>query len=426
MDGQGSPEFATEIDQGSGDAFRALELSPTRLLTVMPWGQLARIVPDPRRAEDPRGFKYLPPGEQRQVAIRNEVQRDIKTTKKWENAKDYARYIAAVIRGKRDERWATPPFALWIEKPLRTVRLSTPFGVDKVVYLPFGTSGVLVDAETQHLAHWLLVQDPDDYEVTSEQVNARLVGVEIYHNLSLVAARQIFHDRNLLGVIPNKNVALTSDSVNIATNITLSLLEKVRVTLPGTDRVVFLEELVSKRQRQLKAVDPEWMTLSTMRSFVITAIFGRSGFEKTSGAIADLPEGCDVEVAEACIAEALTELFARFGPAFGDRLRTVIAAPAVFAALGAVMHRAMPWSAGPRETVPSLVDLISDVNWAREAQYWDGIVGKETARGTFSLAGGVKDSGSRTASALEDPSSERYRWIRHGRPRGGDDGGSDH
>ncbi|MBI0383200.1 hypothetical protein JBE27_44845, partial [Streptomyces albiflaviniger] len=54
--------------------------------------------------------------------------------------------------------------------------VQSPFGPDAITYLPFDVTGVLMDAET------------------------------------LVAARQIFHDRNLLGVIPNKNVALASDS----------------------------------------------------------------------------------------------------------------------------------------------------------------------------------------------------------------------
>ncbi|MEU3480297.1 DNA sulfur modification protein DndB [Streptomyces sp. NPDC033754] len=406
-------EFAGEIDRGAGDPVRVLELSPTRLLTTMPWGQLARIVPDPRRAEDTKGLRYLSSDERKQAELRNEVQRSIKAAKKWENAKAYAHYIAAVISGEREENWATPPFALWIEEPLRAVRLNTVFGADKVAYLPFGTKGVLVDAETQHLAHYILLDAPEEYGVTADQVNRRLVGVEIYHDLGLVDARQIFHDRNLLGVIPNKNVALASDSVNVATNITLALL-KNSVPLPASGDEVPLESLVSLRQRQLKAVDREWMTLSTLRAFVITAIFGRSGFDKTSGAIAELPEGCTNEVAETAISDVLNLLFTRFGDAFQDRLRTVIAAPAVFAALGAVAHRSMPWAAEPRRSLDQLGELLSDVNWARDARYWGGIIGKETARGTFSLAGGVKDSGSRTATALEDPESDRYLWIRRG------------
>jgi hypothetical protein len=412
--------YATEIDRRRGDPLRVLELSPTRFLATMPWGQLARIVPDPRKAENVQALRYLSSEERRQAETRNEVQRNIKSTKKAENAKAYARYLAEVIRGEREERWATPPFALWIGHELETVHAQSPFGVDTVAYLPYDVVGVLVDAETQHLAHFLLREDPAGHGLTTAQINARLVGVEVYHNIDLVSARQIFHDRNLLGVIPNKNVALASDSSNVATNITLALLKEVQVPGPSGEGLVPLQKVVSVRQRQLKAADPEWLTLSTLRSFVITAIFGKSGFEKTSGPISGLPAGCTREVATAEIHEVLTRILATFAPAFTARLSTVIASPAVFAALGAVAHRVMSWSKeeGGILTIEELMRLLADVKWDRNPKYWEGTAGKQTATGAFSLAGGVKDNGSKTTAALGDPSSARFHWVRYGRPDG--------
>lgn len=412
---QPAVEYTDEINPGLGDPLRVLPLSPTRLLASMPWGKLRQIVPDPRLSENATVLKALSPEVQRQADARTAVQRTIKSTKKAENAKDYARYLAAVIRGERGEHWATPPFALWTEEPLTTVKTRSPFGVDHLVYLPYSVTGVLVDAETQHLAHFLLLDDPAAYGVTAQQVNGRTVGVEIYHNMGLISARQIFHDRNLLGVIPNKNVALASDSLNKATQIANALLTKVTVAEPESGETVQLEELIAVRQRQLKATDRAWMTLSTLRSFVVTAIFGKPGFERTSGSISELPDNCDREQAEESIAEVLDLLFDEFAPHFADRPRHVIAAPAVFAALGAVAHRSMPWAAAPHRTLGELMDLLRDVQWVRDPKYWDGTCGKRTSNGTFSLAGGVKDSGSRTAAALEDPASERYPWIRFGR-----------
>ena len=409
-------EFADEIDSGLGDPLRVLLLSPTRLLASMPWGKLRQIVPDPRLSEKSANvLNSLSPEVQRQADVRKAVQRTIKSTKKAENAKDYARYLAAVISGERGEHWATPPFALWTQEPLTTVKARSPFGIDHMVYLPYSVTGVLVDAETQHLAHFLLLEDPAAYGVTAQQVNGRTVGVEIYHNMELSSARQIFHDRNLLGVIPNKNVALASDSLNKATQIANALLQKMTVVEPESGEIVPLEELVAVRQRQLKATDREWMTLSTLRSFVVTAIFGKPGFERTSGSISELPDHCHREQAEESIAEILDLLFDEFAPHFADRTRHVIAAPAVFAALGAVAHRSMPWATAPHRDLDELRDLLKDVQWVREPKYWDGICGKWTSNGTFSLAGGVKDSGSRTTTALEDPASERYRWVRFGR-----------
>ncbi|WP_194816295.1 DNA sulfur modification protein DndB [Nocardia sp. XZ_19_385] len=408
-------EYATEINRGLGDPLRVLELSPSRLLTTMPWGQLARIVPDPRKAENTKALRFLSKDERDQAETRNEVQRNIKSTKKAENAKAYARYLAEVLRGDRDQRWATPPFALWVRRPLDVVQLPSTFGVDSIAYLPWDVSGVLVDAETQHLAHFLLREDPDAYGISSEQTNGRLVGVEIYHGMDLVAARQIFHDRNLLGVIPNKTVALASDSANVATRITLALLDKIEVRVGA--KVVNLKDLVSVRQRQLGASDTEWMTLSTLRSFVITMIFGKAGFDKTSGPLPALPEGCTEEIALAEIQAALSELLTRFASAFERRTTTVIASPAVFSALGAVAHRTASWNKDPQQSlsVNAMLELLVDVHWERDARYWDGTAGKLTASGAFSLAGGVKDNGSKTTSALADPTSPRYEWIRHGR-----------
>ena len=412
---QWATDYVDEIDPALGDPLRVLPLSPTRLLAGMPWGKLRHIVPDPRFSENTRLLNALPPETRRQAEVRTAVQRTIKSTKKAENAKDYARYLADVIRGQRGEHWATPPFALWTEERLTTVRARSPFGVDHLVYLPYSMTGVLVDAETQHLAHYLLLDDPAAYGVTAQQVNGRTVGVEVYHGIELSSARQIFHDRNLLGVIPNKNVALASDSLNMATRIANGLLKTMTVADPRADETIPLENLVALRQRQLKATDREWMTLSTLRSFVVTTLFGKPGFERTSGAINELPERCSLAQAETSIAEVLERLFETFAPQFADRPRHVIAAPAVFAALGAVAHRSMPWAAAPHRSLDELMELLENVNWSRDPKYWDGTCGKFTSSGTFSLAGGVKDSGSRTASALENPTSERGRWIRYGR-----------
>lgn len=399
-----------------------MELSPTRFLTTMAWGQLARVVPDPRRAEGgAQALRYLSRGERLQAETRNEVQRNIKSTKKAENAKAYARYLAEVIRGERDERWATPPFALWFRTSLDVVRLQSHFGADTVAYLPFDLHGVLMDAETQHLAHFLLRDDPESYRLSAEGINSRAVGVEVYHGIDLVAARQIFHDRNLLGVVPNKNVALSSDSYNVATNITLALLKSVTIPAPSGEGTVPLERVVSVRQRQLKNSDTEWMTLSTLRSFVITMIFGNAGFEKTSGPISELPQGCTPDVVRQEVHDVLSQLLSTFAPAFIARNTTVIASPAVFAALGAVAHRVTSWSSDAKDdglTLEEFMLLLSDVKWERSPHYWEGTAGKLTATGAFSLAGGVKDNGSKTTAALGDPSSPRFGWIRRGRAAG--------
>ncbi|MFE3760645.1 DNA sulfur modification protein DndB [Streptomyces sp. NPDC059104] len=417
MNNATEPEYVDQVDLSRGRPVRIQQVTPQRYLAIMPWGQLQSIVPDPRQAEIPRALQYLSAAQREQAELRNEIQRTIQGTKKKANAKDYASYIAAGLRGDRGERWATPPFALWLPGDMDVVRFRSPFGDDLLAYMPFDATGVLVDAETQHLAHILLQEDPATYRLSKGQVTNRLVSVEIYHQIGLRDARQIFHDRNLLGVIPNKNVALASDSCNMATNITFSLLEHVVIPSSNAGSDAPLERLVSTRPRQLKATDPEWMTLSSLRAFVVTALFGRAGFDKTSGTITELPRGCSVELAQEAIGEAATLVFGAFAKQFDNRADHVISAPAMLAALGAVAHRTMPWAPEPHRTGEQLLTLLSDVNWSRDPMVWDGTVGKATTNArtgaaTLSLAGGVKDSGSKTTTALEDPSSPRYRQIR--------------
>jgi hypothetical protein len=403
-----------QLTVDKGQPVRVMPVHAHLSLGTMPWGRLSRIVPDPRRAEDPTALRYASASDREQAEMRNEVQRMINKTKKAENAVDYARYIAAGLRGVHGAGWTTPPFALWVPNLLEHVSAPGPFGEDHIAYLPFDVNGVLVDAETQHLAHVLLAEEPQAYGLTKEQVTGRIVGVEIHHGIDLSQARQIFHDRNLLGVIPNKTVALNSDSRDVATSIAASIMDKVVVQHPRTKLEVPLRTLVSVNKRQLGAKDVEWMTLSTLRSFVVTALFGRAGIELTSSAVSpeDLPTKADEDSAREQIVEIAVAIFRTFDTEFSSRGETVIAVPAVLAALGAVAHQSMSWSPGRQRSSDELLNLLADVIWDRDPAVWDGVAGKATPSGKLSVAGGVKDNGSKTATALEDESSPSYRKIR--------------
>ncbi|MFD2469458.1 DNA sulfur modification protein DndB [Amycolatopsis silviterrae] len=408
-----TPQSST-LDVDKGQVVRVMPVHPNLSLCTMPWSRLSRIVPDPRRAEDPKALQYGSAADREQAALRNDVQRMINKTKKAENAKEYARYIAEGIRGVHGRRWTTPPFALWVQDALEHVSSTGPYGEDYIAILPFDVNGVLVDAETQHLAHIILSEEPDLYGVTKDQVRNRLVAVEIHHGVDMRDARQIFHDRNLLGVIPNKTVALNSDSRDIATTIAFAIMDNINVRHPRTKADVPLRALVSANKRQLGAKDNEWMTLSTLRSFVVTSIFGRAGIELTSAAVSpdELPGATTEESARKEILGVADLLFAAHSEAFNDRVNTIIATPAVLAALGAVAHQSMSWSRDFRRSPEGFIELISDVIWYRRPEIWDGVAGKVTPSGKLSVAGGAKDNGSKTATALEDEASPSYKKIR--------------
>lgn len=412
------------FDVDKGQPVRVMPVHESLFITTMTWGRLATIVPDPRRAEDPRALQYASTEDRDQAALRNEIQRMIVGSKK-ENAVKYARYIANGLRGVPKKGWATPPFALWLPDRLEHTSTPGPYGEDHLAYLPYGLSGVLIDSETQHVAHLILLEQLTEYGLTKKQLTDRLVPVEIYHNMTLTEARQIFHDRNLLGVIPNKTVGLNSDSNDIATGIAFTMMDEILVPHPISKVDVPLRSLVSANKRQLGAKDLEWMTLSTLRSFAVTALFGRSGFERTSGAVTsdDLPEGEDEATVRESITRVAAALFRGFAEPFSNRVQTVIGSPAVLAALGAVAHRSLPWSPEPQRTTNQLLAMLSSVRWERDPQVWDGIAGKATpGKPTIkdpnppmqlSLAGGIKDNSSKVTTALEDATADTYRRVRN-------------
>ena len=181
-----------------------------------------------------------------------------------------------------------------------------------------------------------------------------------------------------------------------------------------------LRTLVSVNKRQLGGRDVEWMTLSTLRSFVVTFLFGRSGFELTSAAINPdrMPQRADTgrRVTEEEAREETLRLgrvlFPKFQHLFSRRRETVIGAPAVLAAIGAVAHRSASWSKEPRRTIDDFMALLTPVIWEKSPKAWDGVAGKITPTGNLSLAGGVKDNGSKTATALEDSTAESFGQIR--------------
>jgi hypothetical protein len=352
--------------------------------------------------------------------MRNEVQRMIKGTRKGRNAEDYAEYIAAGMRGELGNGWSTPPISLWFPQTLVYNSQEGPFGTNHAVVIPPTAKAVAVDGETQLLAHFIIAEKPEAYGLTLERLVERKVIVEIYHGIDLKESRQIFHDRNILGVLPTKNIALNSDSRDVATQIAFAIMEEVIVENPRTYSPSKLRHMVSVNKRQLSWRDNEWITLSGLRSFVTTALFGRSGFEVSSQSVyeRDLPvrpDGHQVteDDAKAEVVAVARELFTRFGTQFTQRKNTVIGAPAVLAGLGAVAHKSMSWSREPQQrSIGDFVALLSEVNWSRDAEIWDGIAGKGTSGGYLSLAGGVKDNGSKTAAALDDPFSDAGRRIR--------------
>jgi hypothetical protein len=115
---------------------------------------------------------------------------------------------------------------------------------------------------------------------------------------------------------------------------------------------------------------------------------------------------------EAVASEYYGALVKRFGPVMEDRLNTVIATPAVLAALGAVGHQLIDLPNGERAArIDAILETLSDVNWSRGGR-WEGVCGKVRPNGVFSTAGGVKDSAGASYRALIEPANPFYPKVR--------------
>ncbi len=87
-------------------------------------------------------------------------------------------------------------------------------------------------------------------------------------------------------------------------------------------------------------------------------------------------------------------------------------APAVMAAIGALGHELVEISnpvARQRRTT-ELAEKIALVNWEK-GQHWEGIAGKFTPKGKFSL-GGPKETAYAIYAAIGDGTTDAYRKVR--------------
>ncbi|MFI6362277.1 DNA sulfur modification protein DndB [Nocardia sp. NPDC050630] len=396
--------MATDAPVRTGLPVNVKQLRDKVAIGILDWENLLAIVNDPEVVEKSASSK-VDLGLDEYAALRGEVQRLIgnKASAKAKNIGPYADYIAAGLKGEFGDAWSTPPLTLWCPRTLIV-------DADGNTLLPLRDQIIAVDAETQLTAMHRIWKNKAGYGLVETDFSEVMGAFEIYWGIGTLAARQIFHDRNLKGVSVDKSLALSMDQRDLATTITRKLVDGIMVTTADGSQP--FGNFVNSSKRQVSANDAHWVTLSAVRSMVVTTLLGKSGIGATSGTveIEDLPgELTEGQVTREVI-DALSAVLQAFTDAFATH--SAITAPAVLAALGAAAHQKMSWAA---EKFPSYVDflaLLSQIHWDREAKYWDGVAAKLTATGALSFAGGVKDSGYRVFEALLNPDSVPGKRIR--------------
>lgn len=394
----------------------ALRVDDRTALAVLPVGQLLQLVPDPiasekaaMRAGDARLEQY--------GKLREEVQRLVEGAKA-KNAVKYGRYLAEGLSGKRPIM--TPPVTLFHEKPLKATSL--PGGLT-LLQVPFGEYLVAIDGETQRIA-WNY--GAEEYP-PALSVN---VPVIIHHGKSVTDARQGFYDLNTREVKPNAAVAISMDTMDPATRITREVMEATEV----------LRGRVQLRRRQLRKSDPEVLTISALRTGIVTTVLGTAGLQIGSRPI-ELPENVTEDTLTDAVVEVWTSILEMIEEDLTPERRSasVVSAPAILAGVGAVAHHAIPApprdaTAVPTWSVEQVLETLEDVNWDRGSGQpvttadgepvfedgepvivgtfpWEGIAGKVTPTARFAV-GGPKEVGYMVADALENPTSAAGRKIR--------------
>jgi hypothetical protein len=347
--------------------------------------QLFTFTEDPRRTEDKKQLAASPELETMR-RIRMEVQRLFEGEKR-RNVTSYARYIVNLHNGATG---LTPTIVLWTQNVLRYTD-----GDDGTahVLIPFEYKLIAVDGETQLAAR---------YEAAGMDPNTKsdMVAVKICHGRDADWARQVFYDLNVLGVQPSAAHAISMDARDPLTSIARDVEREVPL----------LNGKINKVRRQLKRNDPELMTITALRGACVTLAKGLSAVKFGTKPVPmdtnEVPRVREVAI------EWFTAVTDLLGAAMLDRDRTVAAAPPVLAAIGAMGDELIGIEnrANRQRRMQELVEKLRSVHWEK-GQRWEGILGKFTPSGVFSI-GGTKETVYQVFAALDDPTSPAYKQVR--------------
>lgn len=373
------------LNPTDGHIIAGTRIDDHRFLGRVRAAQLFQIAPDPRDTENKKKFDASKEV-QDLFSVREEVQRLFEGAKK-KNVTPYSEYIVGLTTG---EDGLTPVITLFSEPSLAVDEREDGTGFLQV---PWELRLVAIDGETQLAArHEAANLNP----LTKQE----FVPIYVCHGRDQLWARQCFHDLNTLGVRPNAALSIGMDARDPIT----------RVTREVERRVTFLKGRINKVRRQLRASDTEVTTIAALRGGCVTLAKGITGVQYGARPVQiDEQEVARVEAAAIDWFSALTD---SLGPVLQDRETNVTASPAVLSALGAVGHQALliEDAHARRMKCVELANGLKAVNWTR-GKVWEGIAGKFTPKGSFSL-GGPKETAHAIFAALTNPASEGYARVR--------------
>ena len=375
-----------KLNPTDGHVIEGVRINDHQFLGRIKGPQLFQIAPDPRDSENRKKIDSSKDLQDLQE-IREEVQR-LFAGQKAKNVGPYAEYIMDVHASKVDG--ITPPIILYSEEKL--AEGVGDFGRE-LIQVPYDKRLVAIDGETQLAARFEAANRAPD-------TKNEFVAIYICHGRDKQWARQCFHDLNVLGVRPNAALSIGMDARDPLT----------RVAREVERRVPFFRDRVNKARRQLGGHDPDVVTITALRGACITLAQGIGGVKYGAKPV-PLPADQVDRTLQAAI-EWFAAVTDGIGAAMEDRENKLASAPAVLAAIGAMGHELVNIEeAALREgKTASLVRRLKTVDW-RRGKHWEGIAGKFTPKGAFSV-GGSKETAYAVYEALNDETSSGFVAVR--------------
>lgn len=374
-----------KLNPTDGHMVAGVILDENRFLGKMRGAQLLQIAVDPRKAED---LKLVAASAELEGLrrIRKDVQRLFDGAKA-KNVEPYAKYIAALHTGQAG---MTPPIILFIEERLRVEEQQ---GGTALAQIPYGAQVVAIDGETQLAARFVAA----DINVGTKQ---EFVPVMLCHGQNLEWARQVFHDLNTLGVQPNAALSISMDQRDPLTYVARQVEKKVP----------FFTGRVNTVRRQLRRSDADVVTITGLRGGCVTLVEGIGGVKYGVGPVH--VDSKRIGLIETVAIEWFKAVAGAIGSSIEDRERTVAGSPTVIAAIGAVGHELVNISDSAQRAAKrdELIENLRLVRWDK-GPIWEGIAGKFSPKGTFSV-GGSKETAYAIYAALIDRANEGYKKVR--------------
>lgn len=385
------------LDLSAGSYVKGLPQSETSYVAITTFAQLQQLTRNPRDLQPTaKRMGYEAAALEEEAGMHELVQRALTGNKKT-NVPKYANYIHEVVMGRREG--VLPPIHVWSQDALDVVRN----GPNTYLLVPQGNRLLAIDGETQLTAHYEVAGRPLTPEERAAHRSHPLVLI-VHHGIPTEAARQFFHDLNIYGVKPNTSLGLSMD----ARDPLMRVITDLEVMIP------FLSGRVDKQARQLTKSSSKVITLQALRQTVINIMFGMAGVQY--GAKAVSAEGVDLDDLKSFSQEWLGRYFSAFTSEFINRETHLAGSAPVLAAVGAIGNSIFGEHPDKREAlIESHLADLRRINWEK-GQHWEGIAGKFTPKGKFSV-GGTKEVAYAVYNVLTDSSNDGYARIRTSAPQ---------